>query len=83
MTSQSIYQLRQPLEAMFTSEKWTKSNYANKAYGKEVRKIILMDNNFWPSLVYAIKTTRPLIEVLRLVDGDKEFAMGFLYNAMC
>nr|GMC64203.1 geranylgeranyl transferase type-2 subunit beta 1-like [Ipomoea batatas] len=69
---------RQPLEAMFTFEKWTKSNYASKAYGKEVRKIILMDNNFWPSLVYAIKTTRPLIEVLRLVDGDKESAMDKL-----
>ncbi|XP_031131697.1 uncharacterized protein LOC116033083 [Ipomoea triloba] len=82
LTLQSIYQVRQPLEAMFTSEKWTNSSYASKADGKEVRKIILKDNNFWPSSIYAIKTTKPLVEVLRLVDRDKEPAMGFLYNAM-
>nr|GMD37640.1 uncharacterized protein LOC109157329 [Ipomoea batatas] len=82
LTLQSIYQLRQPLESMFTSEKWTNSNYASKADGKEVRKIILKDNNFWLGLIYAIKTTKPLVEVLRLVDGEKEPAMGFLYNAM-
>ncbi|XP_019160773.1 PREDICTED: uncharacterized protein LOC109157329 [Ipomoea nil] len=82
LTLQSIYQVRQPLEGMFTSEKWTNSNYANKADGKEIRRIILRDNNFWPSLIYAIKTTKPLVEVLRLVDGEKEPAMGFLYNVM-
>ncbi|XP_031097010.1 uncharacterized protein LOC116001264 [Ipomoea triloba] len=56
--------------------------YASKADGKEARKIILKDNNFWLSLIYAIKTTKPLVELLRLVDGEKEPAMGFLYNAM-
>ncbi|XP_031121045.1 uncharacterized protein LOC116024293 [Ipomoea triloba] len=68
LTLQSIYQVRQPLEAMFTSEKWTNSSYASKADGKEFD--------------YVIKTTKPLVEVLRVVDGDKEPAMGFLYNAM-
>ncbi|XP_031111994.1 uncharacterized protein LOC116015966 [Ipomoea triloba] len=61
---------------------WTNSSYASKAYGKEVRKIILKDNNFWPCLIYGIKNTKPLVEVLRLVDADKEPAMDFLYNAM-
>ena len=56
---QSIYQVRQPLEAMFTSEEWIGSSYANKSEGKEVRKIILKDKNFWPSLIYSIKTTKP------------------------
>nr|GMC46607.1 uncharacterized protein LOC109157329 [Ipomoea batatas] len=78
----STWPLRQPLESMFTSEKWTNSNYASKADGKEVRKIILKDNNFWLGLIYTIKTTKPLVKVLRLVDGEKEHAMGFLYNAM-
>uniref|UniRef100_A0A803QF45 Uncharacterized protein n=1 Tax=Cannabis sativa TaxID=3483 RepID=A0A803QF45_CANSA len=30
----------------------------------------------------SLLTTSPLVEVLRLVDGDKEPTMGFLYNAM-
>ena len=33
-------------------------------------------------MVDAIKTTQPLVKMLRLVDADKEPAMGFLYNAM-
>ena len=32
-------------------------------------------------MVYAIKTTQPLVKVLRLVDGDVP-AMGFLYGAI-
>ena len=49
---------------------------------KEVRKIILKDKFFWPSVIYAIKTTKTLVEVLRLVNADKEPAMSSLYNAM-
>ncbi|XP_071715220.1 uncharacterized protein [Rutidosis leptorrhynchoides] len=37
---------------------------------------------FWPSVVYSIRTTMPLVEVLRLVDGEKTPAMGFIYGAM-
>ncbi|XP_060961998.1 uncharacterized protein LOC115710731 [Cannabis sativa] len=82
LTLQSIYQVRQPLEAMFTSEEWIECPWAAKPDGKEARKTVLKDKNFWPSVIYAIRTTSPLVEVLRLVDGDKEPAMGFLYNAM-
>ncbi|XP_028550765.1 uncharacterized protein LOC114579647 [Dendrobium catenatum] len=31
---------------------------------------------------YAILSTRPLVQVLRLVDAEKKPAMGFIYNAM-
>ncbi|PON53148.1 Ribonuclease H-like domain containing protein, partial [Trema orientale] len=82
LTLQSMHQVRQPLEAMFTSEEWIGCAFANKSEGKAVRKIILKDKTFWPSVVYAIKTTKPLVEVLRLVDAEKEPAMGYLYNAM-
>ncbi|KAK3225072.1 hypothetical protein Dsin_004934 [Dipteronia sinensis] len=37
---------------------------------------------FWPSVAYALKTTKPLVDVLRLVDSEKEPAMGFIYGAM-
>ncbi|XP_062089765.1 uncharacterized protein LOC133796311 [Humulus lupulus] len=82
LTLQSINQVKQPLEAMFTSEEWTSCAWVSKPEGKEARKIVLKDKHFRPSVVYAIKTTKPLVEVLRLVDADKEPAMGYLYNAM-
>ncbi|XP_030509212.2 uncharacterized protein LOC115723888 [Cannabis sativa] len=82
LTLQSIYQVRQPLEAMFTSEEWETCPWASKANGKEAKHTILKDTYFWASVSYAIKTIKPLVEVLRLVDGDKEQTMGYLYNAM-
>ncbi|PON68577.1 Ribonuclease H-like domain containing protein, partial [Trema orientale] len=78
LTLQSMYQVRQPLEAMFTSEEWIGCAFTNKSEGKTVRKIVLKDKSIWPSVVYAIKTTKPLVEVLRLVDAKKEPAMGYL-----
>ncbi|PON76523.1 Ribonuclease H-like domain containing protein [Parasponia andersonii] len=82
LTLQSMYQVRQPLEATFTYEEWISCDFANILEGKAVRKIVLKDKSFWPSVVYAIKTTKPLVEVLSLVNADKESAMGYLYNAM-
>ena len=40
------------------------------------------DRYFWPSVVYALKTTKPLVDVLRMVDSEKELAMGYIYGAM-
>ncbi|POO03945.1 Ribonuclease H-like domain containing protein [Trema orientale] len=82
LTLQSTYQATQPLEATFTSEEWIGCDFTNKLEGKAVRKIVLKDKSFWPSVAYAIKTIKPLVEVLRLVDAEKESAMGYLYNAM-
>ena len=40
------------------------------------------DNTFWPSVVYCIKSTKPLVQVLRLVHGEKIPKMGFINGAM-
>ncbi|KAL0906544.1 hypothetical protein M5K25_025046 [Dendrobium thyrsiflorum] len=81
LTLQSILDVRQPLEAMFTSTQWLNSAWAKKPEGKEIRRHILSDK-FWASVTYAILSTRPLVQVLRLVDAEKKPAMGFIYNAM-
>ena len=47
-----------------------------------MRKIILKDKSFWPSAVYSIKTTKYLVEVLKLVDANKVPTMGSLYHDM-
>ncbi|XP_028552961.1 uncharacterized protein LOC114580241 [Dendrobium catenatum] len=81
LTLESMLDDRQPLEAMFTSIQWLSCAWAKKAEGKEIRKIVLNDR-FWQIVLYAITTTRPLVHVLRMVDAEKEPAMGFIYNAM-
>ncbi|KAJ0953728.1 putative ribonuclease H-like superfamily [Helianthus annuus] len=36
----------------------------------------------WRNIVYALKLASPLISVLRLVDGERKRAMGYIYAAM-
>ncbi|XP_038695504.1 uncharacterized protein LOC119992784 [Tripterygium wilfordii] len=68
LTLRCMYELRQPLESMFTSQQWAGCKWANTSDAKSVS--------------YALKTTEPLVEVLRLVDFEKKPAMGYIYNAM-
>ncbi|KAK3188499.1 hypothetical protein Dsin_028060 [Dipteronia sinensis] len=63
LTLQSIYQSKDALEMMFVSDKWKSSTYFKKKEGKEIKHIVLQDKYFWPSVVYAIKTTQPLVNV--------------------
>lgn len=44
--------------------------------------IVLKDNYFLPNVSYAIKTTKPLISMLKMVVGEKESTMCFIYNAI-
>ncbi|KAL4583395.1 hypothetical protein LXL04_007966 [Taraxacum kok-saghyz] len=40
------------------------------------------ERSFWPSVVYCIKTTKPLVQVLWLTDAEEVPAMAFIYGAM-
>ncbi|XP_057800348.1 uncharacterized protein LOC131015888 [Salvia miltiorrhiza] len=82
LTLESMLALQQPLQAMFVSREWQGCAWAKKADGKEVKKVVMNDNTFWPSVVYSIKTTKPLVDVLRIVDGERTPAMGYIYGAM-
>ncbi|KAL5543424.1 hypothetical protein UlMin_007208 [Ulmus minor] len=82
LTLDSLFGMKEDLQRMFVSKKWAGSRWANKAEGKEIKKIIMDDRVFWPSLEYALKTTKPLVHVLRTVDGEKEPAMPYIYGAM-
>ncbi|KAK2635563.1 hypothetical protein Ddye_030355 [Dipteronia dyeriana] len=55
---------------------------AKKAEGRDIKKIILRDGIFWSSMSYALKTTRPLVNVLRMIDSEKLPCMGFIYGSM-
>nr|KAJ0210554.1 hypothetical protein LSAT_V11C400203280 [Lactuca sativa] len=41
-----------------------------------------MQDSFWRNVLYALKLTVPLVKFLRLVDGEKYLAMGYIYAAM-
>ncbi|XP_057786587.1 uncharacterized protein LOC131004005 [Salvia miltiorrhiza] len=66
---------------MFTSEEWTQNKLFKEAKGKHATKIALLPL-FWNNIVYTLKVMAPLVRVLRLVDGEKKPAMGYIYEAM-
>ncbi|XP_026398853.1 uncharacterized protein LOC113294690 [Papaver somniferum] len=82
LTLQSLLQNKQALEEMFTYNKWKNCEWLSKSDGKDVKKIILRDQTFWPGLVYSLKEMKPLVGVLRLVDAENVPAMEFIYGAM-
>ena len=82
LTLQSLYKQKQALTAMFSSEKWCSSKWAKKVEGVKGRSTVLFDPNFWPHVTFCIKTTVPLVSVLRDVDSEKILAMGYIYELM-
>ncbi|XP_058003663.1 uncharacterized protein LOC110645316 [Hevea brasiliensis] len=62
-------------------EEWTTSKWAKEQAGKKVTSIVMMPS-FWSTMVYILKISGPLVRVLRLVDGEKRPAMGYIYEAM-
>ena len=81
LTLSSIHKQKESLRKMFTSEDWTRSKWAKELTGKRVAQTILMAT-FWNTVVYSLKVLGPIVRVLRLVDGEKRPAMGYIYEAM-
>ena len=81
LTLQRIHKQKNNWRKMFTSENWTTSKWAKEAAGKKATSTILM-TTFWTNIVYVLKIFGPLVSVLRLVDGEKKPAMGYIYEAM-
>ncbi|KAL8526984.1 hypothetical protein ACS0TY_016014 [Phlomoides rotata] len=76
-----MLELKKKLRDMFTSEDWTQSKWSKEADGNKVASIILAPR-FWNSVVRIVKIYSPLVRVLRLVDGERKPAMGYIYEAM-
>ncbi|XP_028089531.1 uncharacterized protein LOC114289897 [Camellia sinensis] len=82
LTFQSLYKQKQPLQAMFSSEKWASSSWARKVEGVKARATVLFDPKFWPNIAFCIKSTIPLVSVLREVDSEERPAMVYIYELM-
>ncbi|KAI3507987.1 hypothetical protein L1887_22986 [Cichorium endivia] len=72
---------RANLRKMVCSQKWEESKWATEQKGKKVKEYFMQDT-FWRNVLYSLKLTGPLVTVLRMVDGEKYPAMGYIYEAM-
>lgn len=64
---------------MFLLEKWCLSNWAKKTEGIKARGMVLFDPSFCPHIAciaFCIKTTIPLVSILRKVDFRKKTYYG-------
>ncbi|KAI3730392.1 hypothetical protein L1987_61562 [Smallanthus sonchifolius] len=81
ITLAQMHKQKNNLRRMIVSDEWKNSKWAKEVGGKKVESTFLQER-FWRNIVYALKLTGPLVKVLRIVDGDKKPAMGYIYEAM-
>eukprot|EP01018_Ginkgo_biloba_P014500 Gb_32569 [translate_table: standard] len=68
------------LRLIVCSNEWDKSPLSKTSKGKLVEEIIL-SSNFWDNVERVLNMCEPIMEMLRLVDGDNPY-MGFIYDGM-
>ncbi|VFQ97712.1 unnamed protein product [Cuscuta campestris] len=81
LTLERISILRVELRTLFVSDAWAKSKWAKEQKGVLACNTILSES-FWRGMRKSLKIATPLIEVLRLIDGETKPAMGYIYKAM-
>ncbi|XP_055824274.1 uncharacterized protein LOC129892736 [Solanum dulcamara] len=81
LTLHSFYMQKKNLRTLFMSTEWNESVYAKETLGKEVARHIISPY-FWNDTVQALRVGGPLINVLRMVDGEKKLPMGYIYEVM-
>jgi len=81
LSLQRLHKKKGNLRKMFTSDEWSNNKLSKEAKGKEATKIVLIPS-FWNHVVFTLKVMAPLVHVLRLVDGERKAAMGYIYEAM-
>ncbi|XP_058093614.1 uncharacterized protein LOC131239769 [Magnolia sinica] len=81
LTLQKLHVKKSELKSFVVSADFTSGPWSKKAEGKRVQQTIL-SQSFWTQVVKVLKSSEPLLTVLRLVDGDEKPAMGYIYDAM-
>jgi len=81
LSLQRLHQEKGNLRKMLNSNEWSNNKLSKESKGKEVTKIVLMPS-FWNHVVFLLKVMAPLVHILRLVDGERKVAMGYIYKTM-
>ena len=77
ITLRLIHKQKTNLRKMFISEQWTQSKWAKEVTAKKSAAVV-MSATFWSSILNILKLSGPLVSTLRLVDGEKRPAMGYI-----
>ncbi|XP_019095600.1 PREDICTED: uncharacterized protein LOC104763276 [Camelina sativa] len=80
ITLAQFHKQKDKLRKMVHSEEWNNSKWSKEAGGNKVRTYILQDS-FWKNVLYGLKLAGPLVQVLRMVDGEIKPPMGYMYAA--
>ncbi|KAJ9566449.1 hypothetical protein OSB04_002415 [Centaurea solstitialis] len=81
ITLLQFHKQKNNLRKMVTSQEWTDCKWSKESKGRTLQSTILQEG-FWRNIVYALKLMDPLIKVLKLVDGERKSAMGYIYEPM-
>ncbi|XP_004488896.1 uncharacterized protein [Cicer arietinum] len=81
LTLQRLHKQKANLRKMFTLEEWLKSKTTNDHKGNNATRIVLL-TSFWNDIIYTLKVMGPLVQLSRLVDNEKNPAMGYIYATM-
>ncbi|RDY04685.1 hypothetical protein CR513_11579, partial [Mucuna pruriens] len=73
LTLNYIKQQKNALKSMFASKEWTTSPHASRSEAKQVMSLVLSETK---------QCVIPLVQVLRLVDGDSKPTMSYIYEAI-
>ena len=76
----SLYDKRIELKTMFVSKEWEDSKWSKEAVGKKFYNLVV-SNEFWHNVLYAINSFEPLVEVLRRMGSGRP-SMGYIYGEL-
>ncbi|XP_043687630.1 uncharacterized protein LOC122638845 [Telopea speciosissima] len=81
LTLQSLLKHKDNLRKLFLFDHWDNSKLSHTKAGKQIVEIIL-STPFWNGVQDCLRASLPLIQVLRIVDGDERPALPEVYIAM-
>lgn len=81
LTFQSLFEKKEKLRLMFSSDEWGACKWCKSVKGKATMATVL-SFSFWSGVNMALQVFAPLVKVLRLVDGDYKPSMSFLVGGL-
>ncbi|XP_074377827.1 uncharacterized protein LOC141719352 [Apium graveolens] len=81
LTMQSMLEKQKNLKFMFLSKEWLECKWSSTAKGTKIYRTIVSET-YWQALSMCVEIFKPLVKVLRLVDGDWRPSMGFVYGEL-
>ncbi|XP_043703201.1 uncharacterized protein LOC122653288 [Telopea speciosissima] len=69
------------LRRLFLSDHWEQSKLSHTEAGKQIAEIVI-STPFWNGVQDCLRASLPLLQVLRIVDGDERPALPEVYVAM-